>query len=43
METIRDFLDAGASKFVVRPMCPPQEAIEQFELFGREIVPHFHK
>ena len=43
METIRDYLDAGASKFVVRPMCPPQQAIEQLELFGREIVPHFHK
>ena len=43
METIQDYLDAGASKFVVRPMCPPQQAIEQLELFGREIVPNFHK
>ena len=39
---IRDYLAAGASKFVVRPMCPAAEAQEQLELFGREILPLFH-
>ena len=33
----------GLTKFVVRLMCPPQQAIEQLKLFGKEIVPHFHK
>ena len=42
-DTIESYLDAGASKFVVRPMCAPQLAIEQLELFGQEILPHFHK
>ena len=41
--TIHHYLEAGASKFVVRPMCAPQDAIEQLALFGREILPHFHK
>ena len=42
-ETLRRYLDAGASKFVVRPMCSPELAIEQLELLGREILPIFHK
>ncbi len=42
-DTIQCYLEAGASKFVVRPMCPPQQAIEQLELFGQEVLPYFHK
>ena len=42
-QTIKRYLDAGASKFVVRPLCPPQQTIEQLELFGREILPDFHR
>lgn len=41
-EMILGYLDAGASKFVVRPLCPPRETIEQLEMFGREVLPHFH-
>ena len=41
--TIQLYLDAGASKFVVRPMCPPAQAIGQLELLGREVLPYFHK
>ena len=40
---IQDYVDAGASKFVVRPMCPAGEAQEQLELFGRHVLPTFHK
>ena len=43
VDMIQDYLDAGASKFVMRPLCSPEETIEQLELFGREILPHFHK
>ena len=42
-DTIQRYLDAGASKFVVRPLCPPGQAIEQLKLFGQEVLPHFHK
>ena len=41
-ETIQLYLDAGASKFVVRPMCSPEQTLGQLELFGREILPYFH-
>ena len=40
--TLNKFVDAGASKFVLRPMCPPGETLEQLKLFGREILPLFH-
>lgn len=39
---IRQYLHSGASKFVVRPMCPPNQTIQQLELFGREVLPLFH-
>ena len=42
-ETLHRYLDAGASKFVARPLCPPDQAIEQLELLGREVLPRFHK
>ena len=42
-QTIQRYLAAGASKFVVRPLCPPQQAIEQLELLGREVLPNFHE
>ena len=42
-DTIQSYMDSGASKFVVRPLCPPLETIEQLELFGREILPYFHQ
>lgn len=39
---ITDYSDAGASKFVVRPMCPSDQAFDQLMLFGREVLPLFH-
>lgn len=40
---IQDYINARASKFVVRPMCSAEEADEQLELFGRHVLPAFHK
>ena len=42
-KTIHRYLEAGATKFVVRPMCPPQQTIEQLQLFGTEVLPLFHR
>ena len=42
-DMIQRYLDTGASKFVMRPLCPPAEAIKQLELFGGEVLPRFHK
>jgi probable F420-dependent oxidoreductase len=42
-DMIRRYIDAGAYKFVVRPLCPGSESMEQLELLGREVLPQFHK
>ena len=42
-EVIEGYTKAGASKFVVRPMCPAEETMEQLELMGSEVLPMFHK
>lgn len=42
-EMIHTYVEAGASKFVVRPLCPGDESIEQLEIMGQEVLPLFHK
>lgn len=37
--TLRRYIDAGASKFVMRPACLPEELDEQIEILAREVVP----
>jgi alkanesulfonate monooxygenase SsuD/methylene tetrahydromethanopterin reductase-like flavin-dependent oxidoreductase (luciferase family) len=41
-ETIERYVAAGATKFIARPLCPPEQASEQLERFGREVLPRFH-
>ena len=41
-ETIQRYVEAGAHKIVVRPLCPADESMEQLEIMGSEILPHFH-
>ena len=40
---IQKYVDAGASKFVARPLCDAHEAHEQLELLGRHVLPAFHQ
>ncbi|MBO55649.1 MAG: hypothetical protein CL886_08330 [Dehalococcoidia bacterium] len=42
-EMIQKYIDAGAFKFAVRPLCAGTESIEQLERMGEEILPLFHK
>jgi len=39
---IHQYVDAGAAKFVVRPLCAGEEAMAQLAMLGQEIVPLFH-
>lgn len=41
-EMIQQYVDAGASKFVVRPLCAGAESMEQLEMMGQDILPLFH-
>ena len=42
-EVIQGYVDAGASKFVVRPLCPGKESMVQLEMMGQQVLPLFHK
>ena len=42
-ERIHQYVDAGAAKFVVRPLCAGEEAMAQLAMMGQEIVPLFHQ
>ncbi|MBM3947945.1 MAG: LLM class flavin-dependent oxidoreductase [SAR202 cluster bacterium] len=40
---IREYVAAGATKFVARAACPPERMAEQLRLLGEEVLPMFHK
>ncbi|MBM3942796.1 MAG: LLM class flavin-dependent oxidoreductase [SAR202 cluster bacterium] len=40
-QAIQRYIDAGASKFVLRPLCSGEETAEQLEVLGREVLPQF--
>ena len=42
-ELIQRYIDAGGSKFAVRPLCAGDESMEQLEMMGQEVLPMFHK
>ena len=42
-EVIQRYIDAGASKLVVRPLCQGNETMEQLDIMGSEVLPQFHK
>ena len=42
VELIDRFVDAGATKFVIRPTCPPDKMSEQLSLLTEHIIPHYH-
>ncbi len=36
------YIDAGATKFVVRPACPPEMMMDQLSALGAEVLPSYH-
>ena len=41
VESIHRYIEAGACKFVVRPLCPAEQTLEQLEVLGSEVLPQF--
>ncbi len=39
---VREYIDAGATKFVVNPACPPDEVVQQVELLTEALVKPYH-
>src|SRR3954452_10303397 len=42
-ERLEEYVDAGGSKFVLRPMCPPERMMEQLQRLADEVVPDFQR
>lgn len=41
-ERLEQYVQGGGSKFVLRPMCPPERMLEQLEQLASEVVPALH-
>ncbi len=41
IEKLAKFVEAGCSKFVLRPSCPPDQVLSQIDAYARHILPHF--
>jgi probable F420-dependent oxidoreductase len=40
---IEEYVKGGASKFILRPLCPPDAMIEQFARLAEEVIPEYHR
>ena len=40
---VEEYIASGGSKFVLRPMCPPELMLEQLQRLAEEIIPAFHR
>ena len=41
IEKLAKFVEAGCSKFVLRPSCPTDQVLSQVDAYARDILPHF--
>ncbi|MBI3635730.1 MAG: LLM class flavin-dependent oxidoreductase [Candidatus Rokubacteria bacterium] len=41
-ERIEEYVRGGGSKFILRPMCPPDRMLEQIARLADEVIPAFH-
>jgi probable F420-dependent oxidoreductase len=42
-ERLDEYVRAGGSKFIVRPMCPPDRVLDQLEQLAADVVPEVHR
>jgi probable F420-dependent oxidoreductase len=42
VERLEEYVRAGGSKFILRPMGPPADVVEQLQRLAEEVVPIFH-
>ena len=41
-ERLEQYVEGGASKFILRPMCPSEQMLEQLGRLAEDVVPAFH-
>ena len=43
LEKVEEYVKAGASKFILRPLCPPDRMLEQLALVAEHVCPEYHR
>ena len=43
IEKIEEYVKGGASKFILRPLCPPARMIEQLAILAEDVAPEYHR
>lgn len=43
LERLEEYVRAGASKFILRPMCPPERMLDQLAQLASDVVPAVHR
>jgi probable F420-dependent oxidoreductase len=41
-ERLEQYVATGASKFILRPMCPPDQMLDQLARLSTDVIPSFH-
>ena len=42
-ERLEEYVASGASKFILRPMCPPDRMLDQLGQLATDVIPEFHR
>jgi hypothetical protein len=42
-ERLEEYVAGGGSKFILRPMCPPDRRLDQIGQLATDVVPAFHR
>jgi alkanesulfonate monooxygenase SsuD/methylene tetrahydromethanopterin reductase-like flavin-dependent oxidoreductase (luciferase family) len=42
-ERLEEYVAGGGSKFILRPMCPPDRMLDQLAELAADVVPAFHR
>jgi probable F420-dependent oxidoreductase len=40
---IEEYAKGGGSKFILRPLCPPERMLEQLALAAEQVIPEYHR
>jgi probable F420-dependent oxidoreductase len=43
LEKVEEYVKVGASKFILRPLCPSDRMLEQLGLVGEHVCPEYHR
>jgi probable F420-dependent oxidoreductase len=43
IDKLEEYVKAGGSKFILRPLCPPERMLEQLRAVAAEVVPEYHR